>query len=112
GLEHVALLGMPHAVVGPGHGMVRIGGERALVPGLGVVIAAELAAGVADQGGDVGVVVVAERPQGGDACDIIALVVNQRVGAVVARQEILGRAALPRCRLGLLDVCFLGAGLL
>ena len=40
GLEQVALLGLPHPVVGPGHRMVGIGRERALVPDLSVVIAA------------------------------------------------------------------------
>ena len=41
--------------------MVGIGGERLLVPELGVVVAAELAAGIADEIGDVRMVVVVER---------------------------------------------------
>src|SRR4051812_44762690 len=46
GLEQIALLGVPHAVIRPGDGVGRIGGERPLVPDLGVVVAAELAAGI------------------------------------------------------------------
>ena len=49
GLEQVALLGLPHAVIRPGHRVIGIGGERAFVPDLGVVVASELAARIADQ---------------------------------------------------------------
>src|SRR5215467_5083438 len=49
GLEQVALFGMPHAVIGPGQSMLRIGNERLLVPIFGVVITAELAAGIAKE---------------------------------------------------------------
>src|SRR5216684_538861 len=45
GFEQVALFGLPHAVIGPGQGVLGIGGERLLVPIFGVVVAAELAAG-------------------------------------------------------------------
>src|ERR1700688_3065772 len=94
GLEQVALLGLPHAVIGPGQRVVRIGGERLVVPIFGVVVAAELAAGVADQRGDIDVVVVAHGAQRGDAADIVALVVDQRVGLVPVIEELVGRAAL------------------
>src|SRR5262245_42479793 len=43
-LEQIALLGVPHPVIGPGADVVRIGRERLLVPIFGVVIAPELAA--------------------------------------------------------------------
>src|SRR6186997_2332894 len=48
-LEQIALFGVPHAVIRPGAGMGGIGGQRALVPELGVFVAAELAARIADQ---------------------------------------------------------------
>ena len=67
--------------------MVGIGGKRPFVPSLGIVVAAELAAGIADQRRDVGIVVVAERPKRGDAGEIIALVINERVGGVVAGES-------------------------
>src|SRR5580692_9671227 len=85
--------------------MVGIGGQRLVVPVFGVVIAAELAAGVADQRRHVGVVVVAHRAQRGDAAGIIALVVNQRIGLVPAAVEVLERAVVLRflfLRFGLL----------
>src|SRR5262245_1004964 len=67
GLERIALFGMPHAVIGPGAHVARIGGKRLLIPVLGVVVAAKLAACEADVVGDVGVSVLAERAQGNDA---------------------------------------------
>src|SRR6202035_831015 len=94
GLEQVALLGLPHAVIGPGQRVVRIGGERLVVPIFGVVVAAEFSAGVADQGGDIDIVVIAHGAQRGDAAGIVAVVVDQRVGLVPVVEEFLGRAAL------------------
>src|SRR3984885_6619983 len=94
GLEQVALLGLPHAVIGPGQSVVRIGGERLVVPIFGVVVAAELAAGVADQRGDIDIVVIAHGAQRRDAADIVALVVDQRVGLVPVIEEFIGRAGL------------------
>src|SRR5579864_9441937 len=94
GLEQVALLGLPHAVIGPGQRVVRIGGERLVVPIFGVVVAAELAAGVADQRGDIDVVIIAHGAQRRDAAYIVALVVDQRVGLVPVVEEFLGRAGL------------------
>src|SRR5262249_18222950 len=72
GLELVALLGMPHAVIRPGTDVVGIGGQRLLVPVLPILVAAELAAGIADEVGDLGIVVVADRPHGGDAVLVMA----------------------------------------
>src|SRR5580693_2954716 len=101
GLEQVALLGLPHAVIGPGQRVVGIGGERLVVPIFGVIVAAELAAGVADQGGDIDVVVIAHGAQHRDAADIVALVVDQRISLVPVIEEaalwllglLLGRGA-------------------
>src|SRR5580692_8118923 len=94
GLEQVALLGLPHAVIGPGQRVVRIGGERLVVPIFGVVVAAELTAGVADQGGDIDIVVIAHGAQHRDAADIVAVVVDQRIGAVPVIEEFIGRTGL------------------
>src|SRR5262249_20648793 len=94
GLQQVALFGLPHAVIGPGQGVVRIGGQRLLVPVFGVVVAAELAAGVADEGGDIDIVVIAHGAQRRDAAFVVALVVDQRIGLVPAVEELFGRAVL------------------
>jgi hypothetical protein len=59
--------------------MVRIGGERPLVPGFGTAVASELAAGIAEERGHIGVVVVAERAQRRDAADVVAVIVDERV---------------------------------
>ena len=93
-LEHVALFGLPHAVIRPGHRMVGIRRQRPLVPELSVIVAAELTAGIADQRRHVGVVVIAQRQQRGDTRFIVALVVDQRVGGVIAGEEIFRRTAL------------------
>src|ERR1700756_1477948 len=74
--------------------MVGIGSKSALVPDLGVVITAELAAGIAEERRHVRVVVIAERMQRGDAAFVIALVVDQLIGGVIAVQKILRRAPL------------------
>src|SRR5580693_1645672 len=94
GLEQVALLGLPHAVIGPGQGVVRIGGERLVVPIFGVVVAAELAAGVAEERRDIDIVVIAHGAQHRDAAVIVSLVVDQRISLVPVVEEFLGRAAL------------------
>ena len=115
-LEQIALLGVPHAVIRPGAGVRGIGGERPLVPDLGVVVAAELAAGIADQVGDVGVVVMAERFQLVDAGGVVVALVDHRMRGLVAVDELLlgfllvllrrllflvglGRSSAPRLRL-------------
>src|SRR5262245_36837243 len=68
--------------------MVRVGGERLLVPELRVLVAAELAASVTDEIGDLGIVVVAEGMHGGDAGLVLALL-DQRARLVVALAQIL-----------------------
>src|SRR3954471_19332298 len=97
GLEQIALLGVPHAVIRPSDGVGRIGGECALVPDLGILVAAELAAGIADQVGDIGVVVTAERLQLVDRGGVVVALVDHRVRRLVAVDELL---------LGLLLVLF------
>ena len=59
----VTLLDLPQPVILPGLDVVGICFQRALVPDLAELVVAELAVGVADQIGDVGAVVVAERLQ-------------------------------------------------
>jgi hypothetical protein len=93
GLEQVALLRLPHPVVRPGHSMIGIGGERAFVPHFGVVIAPELAARVADQVRNVGIVVMIEGLQRGDRRFVVAFLVNKRIGRLVSRDEVFKRAA-------------------
>src|SRR4051812_38588654 len=69
--------------------MGRIRGERLFVPDLGVVVAAELAAGIADQVGDVGVVVMTERFQLVDRAGVFVALVDHRVRRLVAVDELL-----------------------
>src|SRR5262245_62317046 len=71
--------------------MVRVGGERLLVPELRVLVAAELAAGVTDEIGDLGIVVVVQRPHGGDAGLVLAFL-DQRARLVVALAQLLLRS--------------------
>src|SRR5499427_10886815 len=94
GLEQVALFGVPHAVIRPGQSVFWISGERLVVPIFGVVITAELAARIAEQRRHVGIVVMLQGAQRGDAALIIVFVVDQRVGGMIALDEILGRAGL------------------
>src|SRR5690348_12926472 len=89
GLEQIALFGMPHAVIGPGQSVLRIGDERLVVPVFGVVIAAKLAAGIAEQGRHVGIVVMLQSAQRRDAGLVIVLVVDQRVSGMITVDEIL-----------------------
>src|SRR5262245_49901284 len=104
---------MPHSVILPGAGVVRVGGERLLVPKLRILGAAKLAARKADQVGDVGMVVAAERAQRDDRARIILPPVDQVVGVPVAVEEQLLRLFLRRfllafgCRF-LLDAGSLG----
>src|SRR5690242_2532861 len=94
---------MPHAVIGPGQSVLRIGDERLIVPVFGVVIAAELAVGIAKQGRHVGIAVVLQGAQRGDAGLVVVLVVDQRVSGMIAVDEILGRTGLRRFLLGRLS---------
>src|SRR5260370_33386680 len=67
--------------------MVRIGLQRALVPDLRNLVVAELAIGVADQIGDIGAVVLAERLQLRDRRGVIVAVVNRSVSRAITREE-------------------------
>src|SRR5262249_53268588 len=87
GARPVAALELPHAVILPGAGMLRIGGERLLVPDLGVVGAAELAAGISDQVRDVGIFVMAECVQHDNGVGIILLLVDHAIGEPIAVEE-------------------------
>ncbi|KIT81867.1 hypothetical protein QT20_00120, partial [Staphylococcus aureus] len=69
--------------------MGRVSLQRALVPDLRDLVVAELAIGVADQIGDVGTVVLAERLELLDRGGIVVLVVDRGVGGVIAGQELL-----------------------
>src|SRR5580698_3633954 len=59
----IALFELPQAVILPGADMIRVRLQRALVPDLRDLVVAELAIGIADQIGDVGDVVMAQRLQ-------------------------------------------------
>ena len=54
----VALFDLPQPVILPGQHMVRIGFQRALVPDLRDLVVTELAIGIADQIGNVWMIVV------------------------------------------------------
>src|SRR5271156_5746326 len=82
GFEHIALFGMPHAEIRPSQRVVRIGGERSLVPEFGVVVATKLATGIADEIGHIGIFVVVE------------FFVNQGVGRFIGGPKLFERAAL------------------
>ena len=86
-LVAVALFDLPQPVILPGLDVVRVGLERALVPDLRDLVVAELAIGIADQIGDVGTVVVAERLELLDRGAIVVAVVDRRIGGPVAGQE-------------------------
>ena len=90
----VALFDLPQAVILPGLDVVGVGLQRALVPDLRHLVVAELAIGVADQIGDGGAVVVAERLQLLDRGGIIVAVVDRGVGRAIA----LGEGGVRRCR--------------
>src|SRR5882672_8928986 len=79
----VALLDLPQAVILPGQHMVRIGFQRALVPDLRELVVAEFAIGIADQIGNVRVIVVAERLQLLDRGGIVVAVVDRCIGCGV-----------------------------
>src|SRR5476649_2827048 len=80
----VALLDLPQTVILPRQHMVRIGLQRALVPDLRELVVAELAIGIADQIGDVRMIVVAERLELLDGAGIIVAVVDRLIGGAVA----------------------------
>src|SRR5262245_51910030 len=93
GHQHVALLGVPHAVVGPGAHVIRVGGERLLVPELRILVAAKLAAGIADEVGDLRIVVMAERVHGGNAGFVLAAH-DQGARMLIAFAQLLLRSLL------------------
>ena len=81
--------------------MVRVRLQRALVPDLRELVVAELAIGIADQIGDAGVVVVAERLELLDRGGIIVAVVDRRMSGAVSPAERSASSALD-CLVGLL----------
>src|SRR3982074_3323152 len=93
-LVTVALFDLPQAVILPGLDVVRIGLERALVPDLRHLVVAELAVGVADQVGDRGAVVIAERLELLDGRGVVVAIVDGRVGRaiIVGKRRIAARA--------------------
>src|SRR6476620_1399391 len=83
----VALFDLPQAVILPRHHVVRIGFQRALVPDLRKLVVAKLAIGVADQIGDVRMIVVAERLELIDRGGIVIAIVNRRVSGAITLAE-------------------------
>src|ERR1700737_3921264 len=79
----VALFDLPQTVILPRQHMVRIGFQRALVPDLRELVVAEFAVGIADQIGNVRMIVVAERLQLLDRRSIVVAVVDRRIGRAV-----------------------------
>src|SRR3954454_3081543 len=86
-LVAVALLDLPKTVILPGQHMVRIGLQRALVPHLRKLVVAEFAIGIADQVGDVGVLVVAKRLKLLDRRIIVVAVIDRRIGGAIAPRK-------------------------
>src|ERR1700712_1021725 len=83
----VALLDLPQTVILPRQHMVGIGLQRALVPHLRKLVVAEFAIGIADQVGDVRVVVVAERLKLLDRRIIVVAVIDRRIGGAIAPRK-------------------------
>src|SRR3954452_11787367 len=86
-LVAIALLDLPQAVILPGQHVIWVGLQRALVPGLRQLVIAELAVGIADQIGDAGVVVVAERLELPDGGGIIVALIDRRMSGAVSLPE-------------------------
>jgi hypothetical protein len=74
--------------------VVGIGCERLFVPDLGLIVVAHPAERVADIVGDVGVLVMAERMQGGDPSLVVAGEDQLAGGAVVAEEFLLRQLLL------------------
>src|SRR5687767_16039705 len=83
----VALFDLPQAVILPGLDVVGVALQRALVPDLRDLVVAELAVGVADQIGDGGVVVAAERLQLRNRGGIVAAIIDRGVGRAISLGE-------------------------
>jgi hypothetical protein len=79
----VALLDLPQTVIIPGQHMVRVGFQRALVPDLRELVVTEFAIGIADQVGDVRVIVVAQRLQVLDRGSIFVAIIDRRIGRAI-----------------------------
>src|ERR1700730_14326018 len=90
----IALFDLPQAVILPGLDVVGIGLQRAFVPDLRHLVVAELAVGVADQVGDRGAVVMAERLELLDGRSIVVAIVDRRVGRAITigKRRIAARA--------------------
>src|ERR1700693_183593 len=86
-LVAVALLDLPQPIILPGFDVVRVGLQRALVPDLRDLVVAELAIGIADQRGDRGVIVMAERFQMVDGGGIVVTIIDRGVGGAIASHE-------------------------
>src|SRR6516162_7606445 len=80
----VALLELPKPVILPGADVVGVVLERELVPDLRLLVIAELAVGVADQVGDIGDVLMAERLQLCDRRRVVVAVVDGRMGGAIS----------------------------
>src|ERR1700758_1429880 len=83
----VALLDLPEAVIVPCQNMVRVGLQRELIPDLGELVVAKLAIGIADQVGDIGVVVMTERVELVDRSRIVMPVVDRVIRGSVPLLE-------------------------
>ena len=67
--------------------MVRIGLQRAFIPDLRDLVVTEFAIGVADQIGDIGIVVMTERPELFDRRGVVVAIVDGVVGRTIALNE-------------------------
>ena len=105
----VALFDLPEAVILPGAHVGRVGLERALVPDLRDLVVAELAIGIADQVGDVGAVVVAERLELRDRRGVVLDVIDRRIGGAITAEEARLRVVLPAAVDQLVVLAALGA---
>ena len=97
----IALLDLPEAVVVPGQDVVRIGLQSALIPDLGLLVVAELAIGVADEIGYIGIIIVPERLELIDRSSVVMPIVDRVVGRTVALPE--GGIVEERTLVGSLD---------
>src|SRR4029453_12890344 len=88
-LVAIALFDLPQDVILPCAYVVRVILERALVPGLGKLVVAELAIGVADQICDIGAVVMAEHLELVDGGSKVVALVDRGVGGAIACRETL-----------------------
>src|ERR1700722_17428949 len=104
----VALLNLPQTVILPRQHMVRIGLQRTLVPNLRELVIAEFAIGIADQVGDVRVIVVAKRLKLLDRRIIVVAVIDRRIGGAIVphkrgivEQRLFAGLLLPGSAVGL-----------